>query len=69
MNSRSRDRQFSAAGDSAAHTPTVGFLPLMCIGIQNYVRNDFQGMLFLYVTVNVEPYGTGQIMLLRNELF
>ena len=69
LNRRSRDRPLSATGDGAAHTPTVGFLPLMCIGIQNYVCNDFQGVLFLYVTVNVEPYGTGQIMLLRNKSF
>jgi len=36
----------------------------MCIGIQKYARNDFKGVLFLYITVNVEPYGTGQVMLL-----
>jgi len=68
LNRRSRDRPLSPVGDGAAHTPTVGFLPLMCIGIQKHVRNDYKEVLFLYVTVNVEPYGNVQIMLLCNEL-
>jgi hypothetical protein len=36
----------------------------MCISIQKYVRNDFKGVLFLYVTVNVEPYGNEPFLLL-----
>jgi hypothetical protein len=38
------------------------------IGIQNYVRNDFKGVPFLYVAVNVEPYENMQIMFLCNKL-
>jgi len=53
----------------AQPTLAVGFLPTMCIGIQKYVRNDFKGVLFLYITVNVEPYGTEQIMLLCHKRF
>ena len=66
MNRRSRDRPLSATDDGAAHTLTEGFLLLMCIGIQKYVRNDFKGVLFLFVTVNVEPYGIVHIMVLCN---
>ena len=51
----------------AQTTLTVGFLPVICIGIQTYVRNDFKGVLFLYITVKVEPYGTEQVTLLCNE--
>jgi len=36
----------------------------MCICIRMYARNDLRGVLFLCVTVNVEPYGTVQIVLL-----
>jgi hypothetical protein len=35
--------------------------------IQRYARKVFRGVLFLYVTVNVEPYGTVQNMLLWNK--
>ena len=63
MNRRSRDRPLSA------HTLTEAVPPLMCIGIQKYIRNDFKGVLFLYVTVNIEPYGIVQIMLLCNKVF
>jgi len=57
MDRRSRDRPLLAPGDGTAHTLTVGFLLIrMCIGIQKYAHNDFRGVLFLYVTVNIEPY-------------
>jgi hypothetical protein len=69
LNRPTRDRPLSAAGDGAAYTPTVGFLPPMCIGMQKYVRNDFKGLLFLYVAVNIEPYRNEKMMLLCNESF
>ena len=37
--------------------------------IRKYARKDVKGVQFLYVTVNVEPYGTVQIMLLCNKSF
>jgi hypothetical protein len=54
---------------NAQPTLTVGFLPSMCIGIQEYVRNDFKGVLFVYIRVKFEPYGTEQIMLLCHNSF
>jgi hypothetical protein len=69
LNWRSHDHALSATGDGAAHTLTDDLLPPMCIGIQKYVRNDFKGVLFLYVTVNFDPYGNVQITLLCNKTF
>ena len=64
MHRRSRDRLISATDD--AHTPRVECL---CICIRRYARIDFKGVLFPYVTVNIEPYGIVQIMLLCNKSF
>jgi len=63
MSRRSRDRPLST------HALTQAVPPLMFIGIQKYIRKDFKDVLFLYVTVNIEPYGTEQIMLLCNKGF